>query len=399
MDLHSRLDVLARGQDTASARPRLLGHDARSDSLCGPIMACEAGWSPVAGGNAAEASPADAGDPFPLPPALCRNLYRLMVRTRLLEERMIRMCFSGEGFFWIGGPGEEAFNTCLGLQMKRGCGPDYDFLHPHYRSLGILIALGMSPIDGIRQAAMTATDPHSRGRAFPNHFARREWNVLPVTDPIAIQYVMAPGTALVQKRRGGDAITIVSGGDAGTAEGDFASCMIWSSRPGQELPVLMVVTNNGYGISTRACSQHGERHIVDRGRAFGIPGEVVDGDDLIASWFALERAIDYCRRERRPYLLEAWVSRLRGHSSASGARQVVDEPDCILLFELRLREAGILDAESIDEIRAAAQAEIEEAVEQVRREPQPTVEDVYQDTYAPRPVDAVYPEDYSGLPS
>lgn len=67
MDLHSRLDVLARGQDTASARPRLFGHDARSDSLCGPIMAREAGWSPVAGGNAAEASPADAGDPLPSP--------------------------------------------------------------------------------------------------------------------------------------------------------------------------------------------------------------------------------------------------------------------------------------------------------------------------------------------
>jgi 2-oxoisovalerate dehydrogenase E1 component alpha subunit len=321
-----------------------------------------------------------------------------MLRTRLLEEWMIQMCLTGEGYFWVGGPGEEAFNACLGLQIKRGCGPGYDFLHPHYRSLATLVAMGMPVVDAIRQMAMTVTDAHSRGRAFASHFARRDWNVVPVTDPIAIQYVMAPGTALMQKRHGGDAITIVCGGEAGTAEGDFASGMIWCSRPGQELPVLMIVTNNGYGISTRFSSQHGERHIPDRGRAFGIPGAVVDGDDLIASWFALELAIGYCRRERRPYILEAWVSRLHGHSSASGAKRIEEEPDCLLVAEHRLREAGILDQRRAAEIRAAEQAEINAAVEQVRREPMPAAEDVYLGTYAPSPVDAVYPQDYFGLP-
>ncbi len=130
--------------------------------------------------------------------------------------------------------------------------------------------------------------------------------------------------------------------------------------------MLMVVTNNGWGISTPARTQHGERHIVDRGRAFGIPGAVVDGNDPVASWLALERAVAYCRRERRPYLLEARVSRLHGHSSASGARRVSDEPDCLPLFEQRLRAAGLPDPWAGADVYAAARAEIEAAVEQVR---------------------------------
>src|SRR6266851_3160633 len=168
-----------------------------------------------------------------LPVERCLEIHRIMTRTRAMEERMIKMSKSGEGYFWIGGPGEEAFNACLGLLVKKGQGPSYDYLHLHYRNSAALVAMGMSLLDGIRQMAMTATDPHSMGRNFSGHFARRDWNVIPVTSVIEVQYVMAPGTAIVQKRFGGDGITIVTGGDEGTAEGDFASCLVWSSRPGQ----------------------------------------------------------------------------------------------------------------------------------------------------------------------
>jgi 2-oxoisovalerate dehydrogenase E1 component alpha subunit len=316
-----------------------------------------------------------------------------------MEERMIKMSKSGEGYFWIGGPGEEAFNVPLGLQVKKGSGPAYDYLHLHYRNSATMIAMGMPLADGIRQMAMTATDPHSMGRNFPSHFACRAWNVVPVSSVIEIQYVMAPGTALVQKRHGGDGVTIVAGGEAGTAEGDFASCLVWSTRPGNELPVLMVVMNNGWGISTAACTQHGERHIIDRGRAFGIPGEVVDGNDPVASWHAVRRALAYCRHERRPYLLEPRVSRLYGHSSSSGALRVKNEPDCIPLFEQKLLDAGVLDAAAIERVHEEARAEADAALEEVLRERRPTPADVYRHTYAPSPVDAVYPGDYTGLPS
>jgi 2-oxoisovalerate dehydrogenase E1 component alpha subunit len=334
-----------------------------------------------------------------LPADRCLEIYRLMVRSRAMEERMIKMSKSGQGYFWIGGPGEEAFNTCLGLQVKKGHGPAYDYLHLHYRNSATLVAMGMPLLEGIRQMAMTATDTHSMGRNFVGHFACRDWNVIPVTSVVEVQYVMAPGTALVQKRFGGDGITIVTGGDAGTAEGDFASCLVWSSRPGIELPILIIVTNNGWGISTPACSQHGEKHIIDRAKAFGIRGEVVDGNDVLASWHAIRRGMDYCRRERRPYMIEANVSRLYGHSSSSGAQRVRNEDDPIELFERKLTEAGLLDTVAIEHTHEEALAEVESAVEQVLNEPMPEPSDVQKLTYAPSSVDVVYPEDYTGLPA
>jgi 2-oxoisovalerate dehydrogenase E1 component alpha subunit len=334
----------------------------------------------------------------------CLEIYRIMVRARVMEERMIKMSKSGEGYFWIGGPGEEAFNAALGLQVHKGEGPAFDFLHLHYRNSACLVAMGMPLIDGIRQMAMTATDPHSMGRNFSSHFARREWNVTPVTSVIAVQYSKAIGTGIVQRRMspsGGaspSGITIVVGGDAGTAEGDFASCLVWCTRPGHELPVLIIVTNNSWGISTPACTQHGEKHIIDRGKAFDIPGEVVNGNDPIASWHAIKRAMDYCRQRRGPFLLEALVSRLHGHSSSSGAIRIKTEDDCIPLFERKLLEAGVLDQETIEQTHADAHQEAEDALEQALQEPKPTPDDVYKFTYAPSPVDAVYPGDYTGLP-
>ncbi|MGE3805974.1 MAG: thiamine pyrophosphate-dependent dehydrogenase E1 component subunit alpha [Gemmataceae bacterium] len=333
-----------------------------------------------------------------LPASLCLELHRVMVRSRLMEERMIKMSKSGEGYFWIGGPGEEAFNACLGLQVKKGQGPDFDYLYLHYRNSATLVAMGMPLIDGLRQMAMTRTDPHSMGRCFPGHYAYRSLNVLPVSSVIGNQFAMAPGTALVQKRRGNDAVTIAIGGEAGTAEGDFASGLIWSTRPGNEVPVLFIVMNNGWGISTPASTQHGEQHVIERGRAFNIPGEVVDGNDPVASWHAVQRGLEYCRHRRRPYMIEATVSRLYGHSSSSGCQRARDEIDCLRRFEHRLQAVGLLDQELIRRIHGSAQAEVEEAVEQLHREARPEPEDVSLHTFAPSPVDVVYPDDYRDLP-
>src|SRR5215218_3823021 len=146
-----------------------------------------------------------------LPLARALELHRIIVRCRVMEERCIKMSKSGEAFFWIGGPGEEAFNTCLGLQVKKGQGPAYDYLHLKYRASAVALAMGMPMLDCIRQMAMTATDPHSRGRNFAAHFAKREWNITPVSSVIGVQFAIAPGTALVQKRHG-DGVSIVVGG-------------------------------------------------------------------------------------------------------------------------------------------------------------------------------------------
>lgn len=319
---------------------------------------------------------------LPLERSLLIHIHELMVKSRALEERLIQMYKQGHGYFWIGGPGEEAFNVPLGLLMKKGAGPDYDYLHAHYRQSGTLLALGEEPIGALRQMKNTATDPYSAGRNFAGHFSKREWNIVPVSSPIEVQYSMAPGTALVQKRHGGEGITIVTGGDAGTAEGDFASCLVWSSRPGNELPLLIVVTHNQWGISTPSSTQQGAAQIADRGKAFGMRTKTIDGNDPIASYLELKEAIAYVRKERRPFLLEANLSRLYGHSSASGANFVSNEEDCLVTFEARLEREGVRTREEMDQVRSHWTQEMAKLAKQVRDEPQPEASSIWNHVYA-----------------
>lgn len=319
---------------------------------------------------------------LPLERELLVQMHDYMVKARVLEERLIQMYKQGHGYFWIGGPGEEAFSVPLGLLIKKGQGLDYDYLHAHYRQGPTLMAMGEDPIGALRQMKNTASDPYSGGRNFAGHFSKKAWNIAPVTSPIEVQYTIAPGTALAQKRHGGDGITIVTGGDAGTAEGDFASCLVWSSRPGNELPILIIVTNNKWGISTAAAGQHGEKNVADRGKAFGMRTKTIDGNDPVTAYNELKEAMAYVRTERKPFLLEANVSRLYGHSSASGANFVTDEIDCIKQFEDRLESLGVLTREEMDGIRTRYSEEMGAMARQVREEPHPAPETIWNNIYA-----------------
>jgi 2-oxoisovalerate dehydrogenase E1 component alpha subunit len=323
----------------------------------------------------------DASQRLPADKAV--QIYDLMLRTRLLEERLITMYKQGDGFFWIGGPGEEAFNVPLGLLADKGMGVDHDYLHLHYRASGVLLAMGADPADSLRQMKNTATDPYSKGRNFAGHFSARKWNVVPVTSPIEVQFSIAIGTARAQRKgTGAKGITIVQGGDAGTAEGDFATALVWASRKGNELPLLMIVTNNRWGISTSYEGQHGYEQIADRGRAFNMPVRVINGNDPEESYRALQEAMEYVRTERKPYLLEAMVSRLRGHSSASGANLVKTEVDCLEEFEKTLESRSIMSRAQMSELREKYTQELGDAARAVRGEPQPDSSEIYDYEFA-----------------
>ncbi len=322
---------------------------------------------------------------LPLEETLLRSMHELMVKARALEERLIAMYKSGHGYFWIGGPGEEAFNVCLGLLMKKGQGPAFDYGHFHYRQSATLLALGEDPMGAIRQMKNTATDPYSGGRNFAGHFSKKEWNIAPVTSPIEVQYAMAPGTALAQKRFGGDAVSVVTGGDAGTAEGDFASCLIWSSRPGQELPVLMVVTNNRWGISTPYQQVQGAQRLADRATAFQIRNKTIDGNDPVNAYLELREAFDYVRRERKPFLIEANVSRLYGHSSASGSNFATSEVDCIAAFETRLIEWGLLTPQDAAGLREKWSTTFADMARIAKEEPMPEPSTIWQNVMVGMP--------------
>jgi 2-oxoisovalerate dehydrogenase E1 component alpha subunit len=319
---------------------------------------------------------------YALSPEKLLDIHRLMVRARLLEERLIKMSKGGDGYFWIGGPGEEAFNVPLGLQIKKGRGVDYDFLHLHYRSSAIALAMGAEPLSFLRQMRNTEKDPFSKGRNFINHIAIPEVNLLPISSTIETQYSTAIGTAIAQARENTDAVTIVNGGDAGSAEGDFHSCLVWANRPALPLPILIIVVDNGYGISTEMRSQHGEKSIADWAKTFPeMPGVEVDGNDAAASWAALETAFGYVRKERKPYLLVAKTSRLNGHSSSSGANRE-KEFDCLPKFEEELLARGVGSAEAFDAVRTEEGDALTEGRKTVREEHFPKGETIWEDVFA-----------------
>ncbi len=307
-------------------------------------------------------------------------IHNLMVKSRACEEALIRMVRTGHGYFWIGSPGEEGFGVPLGMLVHKGHGPAFDYLHLHYRSAPTVLAMGSQPIDLLRQMRSTVTDPYSKGRNFVNHFAIKPWNIVPVTPTIETQYAVAPGTALVQRRHGGVGISIVTGGDAGSAEGDFYSAMNWSTRPDQELPVLMLIAHNGYGISTRAERVQNTRELNRRGDGFGIRNAMVDGNDPIATWNALVEAMDYVRHERKPYILQGNVSRLYGHSSSSGA-SLLDEPDCLSLYEARLLREGLATAAELKAVWDRWHDALNDALHQVIEEPMPDRQHVLQHVF------------------
>ncbi len=318
-----------------------------------------------------------------LPKELQKNMLDLMIKSRVLEERLIKVYKTGDSFFWIGGPGEEAFGVSLGLLINKGQGIDHDFLHLHYRASPTLVTLGMSMLDAIRLTMNRATDVSTGGRNFCGHYCYPQWNVTPITSPLTVQYGFAIGTALAQRRRrpkGNRAITIVTGGDAASAEGDFASSLIWASRPGNELPMFITIQNNRWGISTSYDSQHGEKHVSDRAKAFNIRTAVINGNDPIECYLGIQSEMDYIRRSGKPVCAEFEVSRLFGHSSADGANRR-QEHDPVPAFEKRIIDQKIMTSAQVKELWDKYEEESVRAADQARSEAGPTRESVWENVY------------------
>ena len=318
-----------------------------------------------------------------LSPSLQLQIYDLMVKARVTEERLIHIYKQGLGYFWIGGPGEEAFSVPLGLLMNKGKGKSHDWLYLHYRCLPILMAMGLTMKEAFRTMFNKATDTSSGGRNFANHYSLPQWNVAPVTSVIEVQYSMAIGTALTQKQdKNSKSLTVVTGGDAGTHEGDFSTSLIWSSRPERELPLLITVQNNQWGISTSYSSQHGENQISQRGKAYGIKSLTIDGNNPIESYNVLKKEIEFIRKHRKPVLIEAKVSRLYGHSSASGANPVKEEPCCIKNFESELKSRKLLTDKVIEDTWGKYRKESKKMQQEVAQEADPKGQSIWDHVYS-----------------
>ena len=303
------------------------------------------------------------------------NFFVQMVQIRTVEEFLIQMFKKGEGKFWVGGPGEEAVQVVLGHLINKGYGVNYDFTHLHYRNNGVMLAMGEEPINIIRQMCSTSTDPYTGGRNFVSHPCKKEWNIPPVTSTIQTQFSLAIGTALAQSNNN-NGITIVVGGDAGTASPDFESCLIWSKRPSKELPILMVITNNSYGISTKIETQHDRQHIIKRAQALNIETVKIDGTDIIEVWNNLSTAFTHVRETRTPFLIECGVSRLYGHSSSSGASFNFSEKCPIQQLENKLLKLNTINTNTLLELKLSFKSQLQTALKQVKQEPRPSQEKI-----------------------
>ena len=310
------------------------------------------------------------------------QIHQSMVTARLLDEQLIHIYKKGQGYFWIGSPGEEGFSAPLGLLVKKGQGLDFDWLHLHYRCTGTVIAMGLKTIDALRLMMSKKTDPFTGGRNFVHHYNFPEWNIPPITSAIETQYSIALGTARAQAQNKAQGITIATGGDAGTALGDFASSLVWSSRPALNLPLLIIVLNNRWGISTDYDSQHGEKKIYLRAKAFGIKTYEVNGNDPIQSYLVLKESLNYVRENKKPAVIEAHVSRLYGHSSASGAAKVTNEPCCLKNFEAYLTQNNILSEKQISIFYEQIRQKLNQESKKVFMEENPSPKSVWNFVYA-----------------
>jgi 2-oxoisovalerate dehydrogenase E1 component alpha subunit len=235
----------------------------------------------------------------------------------------------------------------------------------------------MSPRDILTAQYATANDPSSGGRQMPGHYGSREHNLVSVSSPVATQLLHAVGIALAAKIRGTGQVAMTTMGEGSSNQGDVHEGLNFAAI--HKLPFVFVVENNGYAISVPAARQVSVPNVADRASGYGIPGVVVDGNDVLACYAAAREAVDRARAGEGPTLIEAKVIRLTAHSSDDqqtkyrSEEELAEEKtkDCVPVFRTRLRDAGILTDEIEENLAAEIKGIVDEATDYAEAQPDP----------------------------
>jgi 2-oxoisovalerate dehydrogenase E1 component len=315
-----------------------------------------------------------------------RDLYRALLFPRLVEEKMLILLRQGRLSKWFSGMGQEA----IAVGVAAALGPD-DPILPLHRNLGVFTGRGLDLLTLFRQL-LGRDGGYTGGRDRTFHFGAPAHHVIGMISHLGAMLPVADGMALAFQLRGEDRVAAVFSGDGGTSEGDFHEAVnlaaVW------KLPVIFVVENNQYGLSTPVSEQFACEKLSDKGLGYGIAAETVDGNDLLAVIDATTRAAARGRRGEGPTLLEFVTFRMRGHEEASGVayvpKHLFDEwaaKDPVARYERQLLDEGTLTADERDAIRAAFKAHIDEIADQAYESPEPdsTAERELADVYAPSP--------------
>lgn len=281
------------------------------------------------------------------------HAYRLMLLARTIDEREWMLNRQGKIPFVVSCQGQEATQVGISLAIR----PGVDHVLPYYRDLGVVLAMGMTPLEVFLNLFAKADDPNSGGRQMPSHWGHAGLRIYSHSSPVATQIPHAAGIALASQIKGEDAVTLVTFGEGATSKGDFHEALNFAGI--HKLPAIFVCENNRYAISVPLVKQMAIENVADRAAGYGLAGEIVDGQDIQAVYEAAARAVVRARSGEGATLLEAKTYRLVPHTSDDDdrryrAREEVAEwkqRDPILLLKQVLMEQGQWDDERDQALR------------------------------------------------
>jgi 2-oxoisovalerate dehydrogenase E1 component len=312
------------------------------------------------------------------------SLYEALVLPRLIEEKMLILLRQGKVSKWFSGIGQEAIAVGVGMALDAD-----EYIMPLHRNLGVFTSRKM-PLDTLFAQLQGKGSGFSRGRERSFHFGSNAHHIVGMISHLGPQLAIADGIALAHKLAGERKVAVAFSGDGGTSEGDFHEALnvaaVW------ELPVIFVIENNGYGLSTPSNEQFRCKQFIDKGIGYGMEALQIDGNNLLEVHRAVSQLAASMRQNPRPVLLECLTFRMRGHEEASGVKYVPKElldtwaaKDPVHHYEQYLIGQGVLSDVLRSELRARHQAAIEVALKKVFAEPEvePDLEIELRDVYAP----------------
>ena len=285
-------------------------------------------------------------------------LYFNMLKSRMIEEKMLILLRQGKISKWFSGIGQEAISVGLTSALHKD-----EYILPMHRNLGVFTTREV-PLSRLFAQWQGKASGFTKGRDRSFHFGTQTYKIVGMISHLGPQLGVADGIALSHILKKEARLTAVFSGEGGTSEGDFHEALnvasVW------KLPVLFCIENNGYGLSTPTVEQYNCEHIADRGKGYGMESHIIEGNNILEVYSKVDKIAKSVRVNPRPVLLEFKTFRRRGHEEASGTKYVPDEliqtwefKDPIANFEAYLIKEGAINSKKIKQMRSEISEEIQ----------------------------------------